>query len=226
MAKSKGMQRSDFEGHRYKPRESQWLRGNPDEDNFTFKREFENIGVAHNGLVGAVLDLAAAAGVIGGAGGSPSLDSDENVRINPNDHVPGHLQNKLLAGPGITITVAKHANGGLAMTVSTVNDIIVVVHDFNTHINKDGSPRTGTQRLEETFDHPIPHEHYTFEVYRPTEDMNTMPVDTWPDGTVRGRYQIRWKNVIEKKSGRFGLRFHQPEFGTIVLYGSRTILRV
>lgn len=224
---AKGMQRSDFEGFRYKPRETQWIRGNGDDDNFALKREFENIGMLAERMGRAIQTLAGDLYGPTGAEGSSGADKDENVRLSLSDPFAGHLLEKLVAGPGIAFNIIQGSKG-LALEISTTHgtEMIVCVHDFNTYINADGSPRTGTQQLEETFTHPIMNEHYLFEVYRPFEDRTTTPVDTWPDGTIRGRYQIRWKNVIHKEAGRFGLRFHQPEYGTIVLYGSSAVLRV
>ncbi len=224
---AKGMQRSDFEGFRYKPRETMWIRGNEGDDNFALKREFENIGVLVEKIGGAIQTLAGDVYGPNGIGGGSDTDQDESVRLSLSDPFAGHLLEKLVAGPGIAFNVIQGSKG-LALEISAAHgaDMIVCVHDFNTYINKDGSPRTGDQRLEETFTHPIMNEHYLFEVYRPFEDRTTTPVDKWPDGTIRGRYHIRWKNVIHKEAGRFGLRFHQPEYGTIVLYGSSAVLRV
>jgi hypothetical protein len=133
-----------------------------------------------------------------------------------------------VAGEGIDFNIYDGGANGLVLEISVKDEtagVIVGVHDFNTRIHSDGTPRTGDELLEESFVHSIPNEHYVFDVYRPYEDSNTAPTDKWTDGTVRGRYQIRWKSVLHKGPYYFGLRFHQPEFGTIVLFGASTILR-
>lgn len=229
MSKILGMPRADARGFRYKPREI-W-----DEDE-KLKRELENIGTVTGDITekmaGAINDL--------GDYVSESIEAlsfpDEKAKVFEGDPVPAFLNTKILAGNGITIDIGATPGYGHHLTIGLSQDVldrmmIVCVHDFNTNIKTDTDgitkiPRVGDERLIETFDHPIDNEHYLFEIYRPTEDRDSNPTDRWSDGTIRGRYQIRWQNVEQKKANRFSIRFHQPEYGTIVLYGCRSVFRV
>lgn len=223
------MNRADYKGFRYKP-----IKAGTSDDEFSvrMKQEFENIAAGQDGLIDHVNDvISPIISGAGGGGGGRSVDSDRLVGVTPKDTVPGTLVPKLSPGAGIRFNVNWASDAvGEQLTISVDETrgslMVVCIHDFNTRVDKNGNPRTGDNLLEEVFPHPIMNEHYLFDVYRPTEDYDTAPVDTWPDGTIRGRHQIRWKSVLHKKSGLFGLRFHQPEFGTIVLYGASAVFRV
>lgn len=223
-----GMPRSNFEGFRYKRIQDRYLTGVPEEDNRLLVEEFENIAAGFSSLARAGAGDAEAIreAVSGGASGGAD-DTDRYVALSDDDAFPDCLLMKMTPGSGITFTVAGPGRrGGPFVIISTTGEeMITNVVDFNTYLDADGNvlPPDDPLRLQITFLHDIPHEHFLFDMYRPTEDKQQPDtVDTHSDGTERGRFQIRWKN-IERKANRLTVWLHQPEFGTVVIYGSRTV---
>jgi hypothetical protein len=232
MAKIKGMPRADAVGFRYKPRETSWAKENSAETNNALRREFENIAtITQEAVIGTNKAISALTGAIEDNAEAIEEVNDRVglVQIDPNDKKPEYLVDKIKIGPGLVQTFGNDENGSFMFLDLRYpqSDLIVVVKDFNTLLNPDGSEKLGEdEKLICSFAHPIPNEHYIFEVYRPLEIYDNNTVDTWPDGTTRGRYQIRWHNVEQKKANYFSIRFHQPEWGTVVLYGSRSVFRL
>lgn len=225
------MNRADYKGMRYKPIKENWAQdGNVAETNNRLKQEFENIAAGQQGVITHINQVISPM-LEAVSASSPQQAEDILVKLNGQDGKAGRLLEKLLPGAGVTFTVQDMGDNNLAVVVSIDyklgGPMIICAHNFNTLVHADGTPKTGEdEKLIEVFAHPIPNEHYMFEVYRPLETYDNNTTDTWPDGTIRGRYQIRWKNVEQKKAHTFSLRFHRPEWGTIVLYGSSAVLYV
>lgn len=223
-----GMPRSNFAGFRYKPIKLRWVDPDPEKQNLLLKQEFENIAAGINDL--AARAASAESGLYGAMGGGEKKgeDTDRLVALVDADDAPDVLLEKMRAGAGITFTtVAPGRKGGPFVVLSTSGEVMECwVVDFNSYLDADGNVITDTKnplRTQMTFLHGIQHEHYLFDIYRPIESTQQPDtVDLHGDGTDRGRFQIRWKN-IERKPGRLTVWFHQPEFGTIVIYGSRTV---
>lgn len=241
------MARSEHVGFRYKPRQLSWKEESDEATNRQLKMEFENIAASMSG----VYDALEGAGLIntpGGksAGSGPSEDMDYRFKITQDsDPYAGTWFEKIIAGPGIKFSITDSGAKGLQVMISA--DIppnnwkpIIVVHNFNTWLDADGNvlPRYRTNAAGEREDNPhshtlivphsIPNTHYFFQIYRPyeTETQPTTtdvhPADGLFSGKDRGRYEVRWRNV-ECDPYQFAVRFHQPEYGTLVLLGFSSI---
>jgi hypothetical protein len=207
--------RSDLEGYRYKPRQTKW------ESNLELKQEFENIGNSFGNILRELgKDIGGLEDTVSALSNRPT-DTDVLVKINNNDNIAGMLQQKLIAGAGVTFTISDTPSNGLTMIVSVNPDlgIKVIAKDFNTHKYVGEA-----ERLQFSFDHDINNEFYLFDIYRPLEKFDSTGVATDSAGEERGRFQIRWKSV-RTKANRFEVNFHQPEFGTVILIGSNTVQR-
>jgi hypothetical protein len=176
------MIRAGGAGFRYFPRELSWLTGNPDDDNYTLRREFENIAAALDQVQEAIAQ-APAATPQGGQSTPPDVR-----QVEPN--------------------------------------MIVEAYDFNTLVDRDGNKlaEDDPRRLKLVIPHNIPNEYYLFDIFRPYETADTKTPDEHPDGSTKGRYPIRWR-FNERKSRELTVHLHRPEFGTVVVYGARTVRR-
>lgn len=229
-SKPEGMPRSNFKGFRYKRIQEQYLTGDANEDNRILLEEFENIAAGLNDLAGrgaAAEEGFAQAVAAGGAAGGTGKDTDRMVALSDEDAYPDVLLMKMVEGPGIRFRVqGPGRKGGPFVEISTTGEeLITTKANFNTYLDGEGNvlPPDDPLRLQITFLHDIPHEDFLFDMYRPYESTEQPETeDLHLDGSERGRFQIRWKN-IERKPYRLTVWLHRPEFGTCVIYGSRTV---
>lgn len=237
---TKGMPRADAEGFRYKRLRDNFT-GDENAD-LLIREEFENIATRVGEFVGSRLSEVAssAQGAAGtGISGKANPDTDKLVGVDEGDPEADFLKYKIIAGPGITIGVQPGRRNGLALVVSVDPRNMTVWHlfDFNTWVDNNGAvlPQflpddgSGTRKKNPKshiliINHTIPHPHTHVSIYRP-EEVRTQPTTTDyhpPDGLFdgddRGRYEIRWE-VLERRPFRTVVRFHQPEYGTILISG-------